>query len=471
MTMAKLLRRGILPAALLALLGVLAGCGVSVHGSSSSESGSGSAGGGQQGTAEPAATVSKLPPRPVGEIRLAGVAPGSLAAKLVKGYREGGAAVQLRVDDEEEAQAFKAFCAGDADIVASQAPISPTTYSTCRDNGVEPVQIEVGSDAAILAIANETNVGVDCISVSDAREIFRAASPVTSWSQVGYDHGAVTATSAPQLKVTGPEPSSALLGAFSETVLGDAEPSRLLLRGDYEAHKYESEVLEAVGSGTAESELAGHAEEFKRSAKELERALKSAEKAIGVAEFQVEKGIEDERSEVEQEKDAETLTEAEEKVEKLGPEVAEAEAAAADAKKANKQVEERLGTLGLFRFGFYELYEERLRPMEIEATNSEAHPECIFPSQTTATDGSYPLSHQLLLTVNLATMKEPEVNQFLAGALEESQAAATAQTLVPLTDEVKNTELAWLRGEIPPDVIYYPPARITEAEEKPGETS
>jgi ABC-type phosphate transport system substrate-binding protein len=467
MTMAKLLRCGIVPVALLALLGVLAGCGVSVHGTSDS----GSSGPVQQGVAETAAAVDKLPPRPVGEIRLGGVVPGSLAAKLLKSYREQGAAVRIHAGDEEEAQAFEAFCTGGVDIVASQAPISPTAYSSCRENGVEPVQIEIGSDAAILAIANETNVGVDCISVGDAREIFRAASPVTSWSQVGYDHGAIAATSAPRLKVSGPEPSSALLGAFSETVLGDAEPSRLLLRGDYEAHKYESEVLEAVGSGTAESELAGHAEEFKRSAKDLERALRSAEKAIGVAEFQVEKGIEDERSEAEQEKDAKTLTEAEEKVKKLGPELAEAEAVAAEAKDANKQVEERLGTLGLFRFGFYELYEERLRPMEIEATNSEAHPECIFPSQTTATDGSYPLSHQLLLTVNLTTMKEPEVNQFLASALEEAQEAATAQTLVPLTDEVKNTELAWLHGEIPPDVVYYPQSRITEAEEQSGGTS
>jgi ABC-type phosphate transport system substrate-binding protein len=469
--MAKLLRRGILPVtallALLVLLAILAGCGVSVH----DTSGSGSGGAVQQGTAEPTAAVDKLPPRPVGEIRLDGATPGSLAAKLVAGYRERGTSVHFRLGNDEEAKAFEAFCAGNADIVASQAPISPSAYSACQGSGVEPVQVEIGSDAAILAIANETNVGVDCISVGDAREIFRAASPVTSWAQVGYDHSATAASSVLRLKVTGPEPSSGLLSAFSETVLGNSEPSRLLLRGDYEAHKYESEVLEAVGSGTDENELASHAEELERSTKDLERALESAEKAVGVAEFQVEKGIEDERSETEQEKDADTLTEAEEKVKKLTAELAKAEATAAKAKGAAKRAEERLGTLGLFRFGFYELYEERLRPMEIEATNSEAHPECIFPSQTTATDGSYPLSHQLLLTLNLATMKEPEVNQLLAFMLEEAQRAATAQTLVPLTDEAKNTELAWLHGEIPPDVIYYPPSRIAEAEAQAGETS
>jgi ABC-type phosphate transport system substrate-binding protein len=462
MTMAKLPRHGLLAAtATLALLLVLAGCGVSAQ----DTTGGGGDGAVEAGTTETAALVDKLPPRPVGEVRLDGVQPGSLAAKLLKGYRESGTTVAFHVADDEEGPAFKAFCEGGTDIVASQAPIPADTYSTCRKNGAEPVQIEIGADAAILAIANETNVGVDCLSVGDAREIFRAASPVTSWSQVGYDHD-TSASAALPLKVTGPEPSSGLLGAFSELVLGDAEPSRLMLRGDYQAHKYESEVLEAVGSGTEGTELASHSEEFTRSAKGLGRALKSAQKAVGVAEFQVEKGVEDERSEAEQEKDAATLSEAEEKVESLSAELARAEATATEAKDASKGLEKRLGTLGLFRFGFYELYEERLRPMEIEATNSEARPECVFPSQTTATNGSYPLSHQLLLTVNLATMKEPEVNQFLAFALEGAQAAATAQTLVPLTDEVKNTELAWLRGDVPSDVVYYPPSRIAEAEEK-----
>ena len=50
------------------------------------------------------------------------------------------------------------------------------------------MQLEIASDAAILAIQNETDVGVDCISVSDVREIFRAASPIASWAQVGYGH-------------------------------------------------------------------------------------------------------------------------------------------------------------------------------------------------------------------------------------------------------------------------------------------
>jgi ABC-type phosphate transport system substrate-binding protein len=460
------LRRAFLPVAMLAAtaaaLAVLAGCGVSGK-DVTDEGGSGPI---PQQTATATTTdATKLPPRPSGEIRLDGVTPGSLPAKLLKDYRAQGTSVRFTVGEGDEDESFERFCAGGTDVVSSQAPISPAVYAKCQANGVEPVQIEIASDAAILAIANETNVGVDCLSAADVREIFRAASPITTWSQVGYGKSGLDAP----LKVAGPEPSSGLLSSFSDLVLGESEPSRLLLRGDYEAHREESEVLDAVSSKGDEVELATHREEFARSLKELEKSMKQAEKAVGEAEFQVEKGIEDERSEAEQERDAKTLVAAEEKVAKLGKELKKAEAAVAKTKDAAKNVEKRLGTLGLFRFGFYELWEERLRPMEVEATSSESKPECIFPSQSTVTDATYPLAHQLLLTVDLKTMKEPEVSQFLEFVLSESQAAASAETLVPLPEEVKDTEIAWLHGEASPDVIYYSAARIAEDEKRSAE--
>ena len=77
------------------------------------------------------------------------------------------------------------------------------------------------------------------------REIFRAASPVSSWNQVGYGRSGLDTP----LKVAGPEPSSGLLSSFSDLVFGDSEPSRLLLRGDYQAYREESEVLDAVAGG------------------------------------------------------------------------------------------------------------------------------------------------------------------------------------------------------------------------------
>ena len=58
------------------LLAVLAGCGVSIDNASQS----GGPGPLEQKTAKVAAETGILPPRPAGEIRLDGVAPGSLPA-------------------------------------------------------------------------------------------------------------------------------------------------------------------------------------------------------------------------------------------------------------------------------------------------------------------------------------------------------------------------------------------------------
>lgn len=451
--------------ALVVLLAVLAGCGVTIKDTSDQ----GEPGPLEQKTAKVVSETGNLPPRPSGTVRLDGVTPGSLAAKLLKKYRERGTIVTFQSQDAEEGAAFEAFCAGKADIVASQRPISPSVYAGCQANGLEPVQLEIASDATILATENEVDVGVDCLSVGDVREIFRAASPITSWSQVGYGRSADPDVNALQLKVAGPAPTSGSFSSFSELVLGDSEPSRLLLRGDYQPYADEAEVLAAVAGAPLESELASHGDEFAQSATGLKSAVREAKKAVADAEFQVEKGIEDERSEAEQEEDAEAVTNAEAKVERLRKELAQAESQAKKVKTAAKSTAERLGTLGLFRFDFYELWEERLRPLEIEATNSENRPECIFPSQSTVTAATYPLAHQLLLTVNLKTMKEAEVNQFLTFALAESQRAAVAETLVPLPDEVKDTELAWLGGENAPDVVYYPPSRILKDEKDAGE--
>ncbi len=458
-----------LPLLLLALVALaVAGCGVSVEDASRS----GEAGPLEQKTAKVASESGgdgpQLPPRPPGVVRIAGQAQGSLTSDLVKGFKQKAPTVGFEVTNDEEDDAFEAFCAGKAAIVDSARPISPSEYAGCQANGVEPVQLEVASEAAVLAIANETDVGVDCLSVADVREIFRAASPVSSWSQVGYGRRTDPGVGALTIKVAGPEPSANVFGYFGEYVLGDPEPSTLLLRGDYQSFPTERGVLEAVSGDPETPEIASHHGEALQSASELKGAVKDAVRAVHSAEFQVEKGIRDNRSEAEQEEDGERLSEAEAKVTKLEAELVEVEALAREDATAAAEVSRRLGTLGLFRFSYYGLWEERLRPMEISPTSAEGAPECIFPSQSTITDGTYPLARQLLLTVNLPTMKEAEVNEFLAYAVTAAQPIASAATLVPLPDEVRNTELAWLKGEIAPDVVYYPPAQIVEDEGEEG---
>lgn len=444
---------------LLVALVALAGCGVSIEGAAQN----GEAGPLERTTASAenqARNESSLPPRPPGTVRIEGKAQGSLTAALLATYESRGSTVDFELEQADEQAAFEAFCAGEADLVDSARPISPSEYALCQANGVEPVQIEVASDAAVLAIANETDVGVDCLSVGDVREIFRAASPISSWAQVGWGGRADPNVDALPIKVTGPDARSNVFGFFGEFVLGDPEPSPVLLRGDYRAFPNDEGVRLAVSGDREELERAAQSQSSRQSVADLAEALDDAEAAVEEAELQVDKGIEDNRSDAEQNRDAARLGEAEVKAAALRAELDEAKERAQVDDVAATEVAQRLGTLGLFRFSYYELWEERLRPMEIQVTNSEGRPECIFPSQSTVTDATYPLARQLLLTVDLSTMKEADINEFLSFAVAESQQEAIAKALVPLPDEVMNTELAWLSGELAPDVVYYPPGQI-----------
>ena len=454
--MSSFARRLWLPVAVLAMVVFLPGCGVSLEGASSSgDSGPVARTTAGQDAEQQAPT---LPRRPAGVVRIEGKAQGSLTDSLIEAYGAGGSSANFDVRNSAEARAFEAFCAGVADVVDSARPISPSEYAACQANGIEPVQLQVASDAAVLAIENETDVGVDCLSLTDVREMFRAASPVTNWSQVGYGERAPVGVDALPIKIAGPDARSNVFGFFGRFVLGDPEPSPILLRSDYQAFPTDHGVRLAVAGSRAERDRAARGIESLRSAKDLEAAYEDAADALDDALFQVEKGIEDGRPATAQALDAERLAAAEAKLAELGEELEVAELRAHGDEVAAARVAQRYGTLGLFRFTYYELWEERLRPMEIEASGAGG-PECIFPSESTVTDASYPLSRQLLLTVDLEAMREAEINDFLSFAVANSGREAIENALVPLPDEVRNTELSWLRGDTAPDVVYYPPSQ------------
>ena len=93
--------------------------------------------------------------------------------------------------------------------------------------------------------------------------------------------------------------------------------------------------------------------------------------------------------------------------------------------------------------------------MEVSASDNADKPECVFPSQATVTDASYPLARQLLLTINYKNMKDSDINDFLSYGLSRSQALAEKSALVPIPDSTRNEEQGWLDGTSEPDVVFY----------------
>jgi len=397
--------------------------------------------------------------RSQGVVRIAGQAQGSLTQSLVRAFENGGTAVQVAVSGGSESSAFAGFCRGQVDVVDSARPISPAEYRRCIALGIVPVQFQVASDAAVLAIKNETDVGVDCLSFGEVQEIFRAGSPINNWSQVGYDAQATTgildSRVSPDLKVAGPNAASNVFGFLGQYVLGVETPTLASVRADYQAFPTDIGVRRAV-VGSRPDELA--AKELAPSTKvlnEIVASIADAEKAVRDAKAEVRKGIEDGRTPAARARDQRIFRDAQAQLAGLKADLVESRRFVRANRVAAGRFNSTRGTLGLFRFSYYEAFEEQLRPMEISSSNDFTEPECIFPSQTTVTDATYPLARQLLLTVSYRNLLDSDINGFLSSALSNAQEQAQQKALVPIPDDTLLAQQTWINGSSEPDVVFY----------------
>jgi ABC-type phosphate transport system substrate-binding protein len=426
---------------LLALVGVC-GCGVSTRGAERKV----------PTVRLPAATVSspaalRLAQRPPGTLIVDGSTQGSLTALASRAYRAAGGGDTVAIKNNGANVAFGELCDGQIDIVDSSRPLSSTEITQCERAGIRPVQLEVASDAVVLATKAETDVGADCVSVADVKSIFRSGSPVYNWGQLGFDQV--------PLSVAGPGPRDGAFGFFARYVLGSGEPSLLDLRLDYHSEPSGQSIRQFVTGSTSDADAASQLTQLTQQVGSLRLILAGAQKTLTGANLyvkeasaQVTKGIADGRTPAAQQQDATNLAAAQAK-QKLAQAavVKQSSALAATGRQiaadhpAQRRLASALGHLGMFRFPYYALFENLLRPLEITAS---ANPEnCIFPSQQTVTSGAYPLSRPLLIITSLQAVKRPDVRDFLLSYLNNAQRLATQQGLVELPDDVLSREQAF----------------------------
>jgi phosphate transport system substrate-binding protein len=421
----------------LALVVLAGGCGVSLHGANRGAT--------STLAADAVSTTGRLPSRPQGEVDLDGRTQGSLTAAVAASYEGSGA--RIVVSDHGESQGFAELCRGQTDVVDSQRPISPAELSVCQAEGVQPVQLEVAANGAVLATGGEVDVGADCLTVGQVKEIFQAGSEITNWSQLGYYDV--------PLRVSGPEEDDDVFGIFGETALGAQSATLADLRGDYDALPSEGAVRDAVTSGSAGATGAQLHGSAAASLTALERAIGEAHRYLHEAKFQVAKGISNKRSVRAQARDRANLARAEANLATLLGDLPAAERYVRQTTAAEQRFQSGLGTIGYFSLAYYAAHEEELRPLEIDSGSLRPRLNCIFPSAQTIADGLYPLAHQLLLTVSLQDMRRPEVESFLRFYLAQAPSLASAAGLVQLPAATLSAETAWLDGRSQPPVVSY----------------
>lgn len=466
--------------AVLALAALLTGCGIDTRDAgkpNEPEPGPGA------DTPTVATTPSNLPRRPAGVVAVEGQQQGALTPDATARYVQG---VRVNFANPGEDRAFADLCAGRVDVVEVSRDITPGEQRICNRTGISLAPpIQVASDAVVIATRNERDVGGDCLRRSTVRDIFRAGSPIGSWDQVGFDPI--------PLRTTGRDQDANVFAFFAAQVLGiDPRTASLAdLRSDYRVRATDDEVRREV---TNQARIDRVNARYLPAIRRLERqaALRRASERRAAAARARQRVLDRIAAEnLDRARRQVVLSDAQKRAisRRNGRRVREAMLAAENRVDARfstpeltsqrRRLRARLrdadlsGTVGYFRFTYYELYENLLRPLEIwdpatarvaleqagvdvtsgatsgTAANPDTSPWCVFPSQITISNGSYPLSRPFQLYVTSLALRRAEVRTFLRAYVNNAQALATANRLVPVPDDTVARNRDIIEGRTP----------------------
>ncbi|MCZ4499212.1 MAG: phosphate transporter substrate-binding protein PhoT family [Marmoricola sp.] len=394
---------------------------------------------------------------PNGTARIDGSTRGSLTAGAAVAYNSSGSVADVSVADRGAQAAFGELCRGGIDMVDSARSISASELNLCSRYGLQVVQLQFASDAVVLSTKSGTDVGGDCLTMNQVNNIYRAGSPVTNWSQLGFDNVPV--------RVGGPDRSNNAFDFFGRSVLDAPEPSMTYLRSDYRAFSDDSGTRKFIVGDAQDqqnSQLASHYEALVISRKgvvaQAVTNLASAKANLFAARQNRSQGITDGRPQHTQNADQARLDAARSAEQVTKNELAHQrqllkalEKPAKSTDRAESAIAALRGRVAYFRFTYYELFEDDLRPFEISTTAKPRN--CVFPSEATITSGEYPLSRRLLLTTTTRSLARHEVSDFLLKYLGAAQQDAITARLLPIPDSVVAQQRTWLLGTALPRIV------------------
>lgn len=311
-----------------------------------------------------------LPRRPNGTLALDVQTRSGISALAASKFT--GARVALKTTTED--RAYDDLCAGRVDVIETSNVPTLANYKDCSDNGLQIADaIQTASDAIVLATKNESDIGGDCITVQQARDIYRSGSPYTNWSQLGFD-------SYP-LRASGREDGSANFQFFGFEVLGQNNATLADVRSDYRIFntdaKLRRDVTNQARIDSANRRADIRARELRASlAGPRSRAIDRAERAADAIVQKEIKRVNDRNRRLQIIVDGKALSRKNAKLSRDAKLAARRRVAARyDQELARRVNAYRRGLLGVadgpgvvgpFRFSYYTLYEEQLRPLEID---------------------------------------------------------------------------------------------------------
>ncbi|MEP6476119.1 MAG: substrate-binding domain-containing protein, partial [Actinomycetota bacterium] len=178
----------------------------------------------------------------------------SLVAEL---FRENNPDVTINVDGPGTGDGFALFCNGETDISDASRPIAPDEAATCKDAGIDYVELEIGLDG-ITVMTNPANDTVTCLNLGD---LYALIGPEAEGFQNWSDAEALAAKvggngnypDAP-LDITGPGEESGTYDAFVElagfedtgVANGLAAEKAAVTRPDYQSSPNDNVIIQGI---------------------------------------------------------------------------------------------------------------------------------------------------------------------------------------------------------------------------------
>ncbi|MCX8202938.1 MAG: PstS family phosphate ABC transporter substrate-binding protein [Nitrososphaeria archaeon] len=178
------------------------------------------------------------PPRLTGTIEIDGsstVYPLTEAA--AEAFMKLHPGVKISVGISGTGGGFKRFVVGETDINDASRPITRAEAESAAKNGIVWFEVPLALEGLAIVV-HPTNTWVDCITISELREIWKPDSKITRWSQVrsGWPDQPI--------KLYGAGPDSGTFDYFTERVVGRAKASRT----DYVASEDDNVLIAGVAA-------------------------------------------------------------------------------------------------------------------------------------------------------------------------------------------------------------------------------
>jgi len=143
---------------------------------------------------------------------------------------------------------FKRFDVDDLDICDASRPIEPEEIETCRQNGVQYLELKIALDG-LTVVVNPRNTWCRTLTVAQLKQIWESGSTVTYWNQIN--------PAWPHTKVLlyGPDTDSGTFEYFTEVICG----KRGNCRTDYQQSSDDNFLVQGVQGDTGALGYFGYA--------------------------------------------------------------------------------------------------------------------------------------------------------------------------------------------------------------------